>query len=405
MVEEKTPTRASAAPGDSPAPSCPSCLSIFLAFLRLGAVAFGGPAMVTHIKRLAVTRKSWLAEADFQQGIALCQAVPGATAMQCAAYVGLRVRGLRGAVSAYLGFGLPAFVLMLSLSIAYRCFREVPALVSMLTGLRALVVALVANSAWTFARSSVKRPGQAGLAVVTAVLFFLGGSPFLIVAGAGLAGIVLAGGPAPPPPARSSSHGGVAQALRAPALVAAVASCLVGVLWLESQDLARLGLVMMKVDLFAFGGGFAAVPLMFREIVDVQHWLPASVLVDGIALGQVTPGPVVITATFVGYQAWGLAGALVATACIFLPSLFAVVLVEPWFDRLRSAPFFQAMTQGLVLSFAGLLTSTAVRFGLLMPWSAPSVLLAAGALTALLCKVDVLWVVLAGGATAILVSA
>ena len=161
-------------------------------------------------------------------------------------------------------------------------------------------------------------------------------------------------------------------------------------------QLARLALVMMKVDVFAFGGGFASVPLMFREVVDLRRWVPASVFMDGVALGQATPGPIVITATFVGHQVAGLAGAMIGTVCVFLPSLFAVVLVEPWFGRLASSSLFRGAIQGFVLSFVGLLASVTLQFARLTPWNGPSVIIAILALGALLYKIDVLWVVLAG---------
>ena len=270
---------------------------------------------------------------DFHQGVALCQAVPGATAMQCAAYVGLRVRGLRGAVLAYVGFGLPAFLLMLSLSIAYRYAVPLQPMTSILAGLRALVVALVANATWVFGRSSVKSFHEAMICLATAALFFLGGSPFLILVAAGLGGSLLLRGPVRTP-SRESPPQAIGWAAASPGGSGPRAGR--GArrhAFLLNQQLVRLGLVMMKVDVFAFGGGFASVPLMFREIVDVRNWLPADVLMDGIALGQLTPGPIVITATFVGYQVAGLAGAIVGTVCIFLPSFFAVVLVEPWWEQ------------------------------------------------------------------------
>ena len=399
MAEEKkvhnTPVET-----ESPVPSTsppPGLLDIFLAFLRLGAVSFGGPAMVAYIKKLAVTRKKWISEDDFQQGVALCQAVPGATAMQCAAYVGLRARRLGGAVAAYVGFGLPAFLLMLALSVAYKRTLDVHAVTSALTGLRVLVVAMVANAAWTFGRKAITGIREGAVATVAAAAFFFGGNPFLIVVGAGLAGaIVLRGARSKAPEITTPRLGW--NALRAPAIVLALAVVLVAVLLVLDRRLAGLGLTMMKVDVFAFGGGFASIPLMFREVVDVHGWLPANVFMDGIALGQITPGPIVITATFVGYQVSGIAGALVGTAGIFLPSLFAVVLVEPWFRRLRSSPIFQGVTRGLVLSFVGLLASVTVHFALVAPWSVPSSIIAGAALVALLLKVDVLWVVLAGAA-------
>jgi chromate transporter len=383
----------------SPVPSTspPSLIDIFLSFLRLGAVSFGGPAMVAYIKKLAVTRKKWVSEDDFQHGVALCQAVPGATAMQCAAYVGLRARRLGGAVAAYVGFGLPAFLLMLALSIAYERALDVHVVTSVLTGLRVLVVALVANATWTFGRKSATGFREGAIAAVAAVAFFFGGNPFLIVVGAGLAGAGVLRGQVPKPKTEQESRPGW-RMLRSPALVLAVAVVLVLILVVVDGKLALLGLTMMKVDVFAFGGGFASIPLMFREVVDAWNWLPANVFMDGIALGQVTPGPIVITSTFVGYQAMGLAGALVGTACIFLPSLFVVVLVEPWFRRLRSHPTFQGVTRALVLSFVGLLASVTVHFAMVVPWSIPSGVIAGLALVALLLKVDVLWIVLAGAA-------
>lgn len=379
---------------DTASSSPPRLTDLFLSFLRLGCVSFGGPAMVAYIKRLAVTRMKWLPEEEFQHGVALCQAVPGATAMQCAAYVGLRTRGLGGAVASYVGFGLPAFVLMLSLSIAYQHAVQLHAVTSMLTGLRAIVVALVANSAWTFAKSSVKRVREGAFCLATAVLFFLGFNPFLIVVAAGLFGSLLLR----VKPQREGSAGRVSalRALRSPAFVAAFGLALLGALLLIDKKVLTLALVMMKVDAFAFGGGFASVPLMFQEVVGARKWVPANVFMDGIALGQVTPGPIVITATFVGHQVAGVAGAVVGTVFIFLPSLFVLVLADPWFRKLRSSDLFQGASRALVLSFVGLLVSVAIQFARLTSWTAASVVIAGLALVALLRKVDVHWVVLAG---------
>jgi chromate transporter len=355
--------------------------------------------MVSYIRRLAVTRKHWLSDDDFRHGVALCQAVPGATSMQCAAYVGLRVRGLPGALAGYLGFGLPAFLLMLSLSMAYRRAVQFHVVIAILAGLRALVVALVVNAAWSFGRSSVQGFREAAICLATAVLFYLGGSPFLIIVAAGLAGAVLLR-PSQPVArvyvSQISQPTTIWRSLCAPALLLVIGAVLLVSLRFQDRRLAALGLVMMKVDLFAFGGGFSSVPLMFREVVDARGWMSAHVFMDGIALGQVTPGPIVITATFVGHQLAGIAGALVGTASIFLPSLIIVTLAEPWFIRFHSAPVFQRVSQGLVLSFVGLLASVAIHFAGLTPWNAPAGIIATLGLAALICGIDVLWVVLAG---------
>ncbi len=291
---------------------------------------------------------------------------------------------------------------MLAMSFAYERAVSVQAVTAALTGLRALVVALVVNAAWIFGRTAIHTPRSAVLAATTAVLFLVGGNPFLIVVGAGLAGAVLLKDGVADRGDRGPRVRLGWQLLQSPLVVLAVGGVLIGTLWVVDRKLATLGAVMMKVDAFAFGGGFASVPLMYHEVVEVRGWMPPMVFLDGIALGQVTPGPIVITATFVGQRVAGFAGALVATFSIFLPSLFVLLVAEPFFRRLRSVPSFAGATRGLILSFVGLLASVAVHFARVMPWSPTSVTLAAVGLGALLLEVDVLWVVLAGGAVSAL---
>jgi chromate transporter len=379
-------------PSDAP----PTLARLFLVFLRLGAVAFGGPAMVAHIRGVAVERRRWLRPQDFHEGVSLCQAIPGATAMQCAAFVGLRCRGLAGAAAAFAGFGLPAFLLMLLLSLAYSRAMQLPAVLAALTGLRLIVVALVAHAAWGFGRTALRGWRDAAIAAAAASLFLLRVHPVLILLGAAATGLLTtnpAGG-APPPPVDGRRP---VAALRAPLLLVVGALALGWLLHVLQPRLAALALSMVKVDLVAFGGGFASVPLMLREVVDYRGWLPAAVFMDGITLGQITPGPIVITATFVGQQVAGLAGAAVATAGIFLPSFVVLALVEPWFRRLNSRPAFRGATHALVLSFVGLLVSATIQFARLAPWSPAGALLAAAAFLLLLRKVDVAWIVVGGG--------
>jgi chromate transporter len=385
-------------------PDRPTRRRIFLSFLRLGVTAFGGPAMTAQIRQMAVSDKRWIEEDDFRRGLALCQAVPGATAMQCAAYVGLRLRSLVGAAAAYVGFVLPAFLLMLAFSVFYRRTAGIAAVAAGMTGLRALVVGLVAHAAWTFGRTSIRGVREAVLAALAGAAFFFGVSPFLIVVGAGLAGTLLLREPIPPGPgsqARPKMKIGWSE-LRGSAVILAVAAALMIALLSFHPRLAQLGLVMMKVDLFAFGGGFSALPLLFREVVGAHGWMSSTAFMDGIALGQATPGPIVITATFVGFQTAGLAGALVATAYIFILSLFMVVLFEPWFRRFSRSPVFQAASRGIILSFVGLLASVTIHFARVTSWSLPLILIAAAAFAALLKKVPMIWIVLAGAAVSIL---
>ena len=379
----------------------PSPVRLFLAFLRLGSTAFGGPAMVAYIGRMAVEKKQWLTKESFESGVALCQSIPGATAMQTAAYVGLRAGGPRGALAAFVGFGLPAFVLMVVLAAVYHQTHDLAPVLEAFHGLHVVVVALIANAAFNFGRSSLRNWRDALLATGAAAFLVLHGNPIVAIVGAAALGLLLYRGVASPEAEwRAGAADGPRRPLRfAAGLVVCVAAGLATLFFLDRM-LFALALLMLKIDLFAFGGGFASVPLMLHEIVDARHWLDSKTFMDGIALGQVTPGPIVITATFVGYQIAGALGAVVGTVGIFTPSFLMVLLTVPHFDRLQHSLWFRRALRGVLASFVGLLAAVAVNFGLAAAWSIPAVLIAAAALTALRFKIDILWVVLAGAAVA-----
>jgi chromate transporter len=377
----------------STALAVPSLPALHLAFLRLGVSAFGGPAMVAYIRDIAVVRRRWVDEAAFHAGVALCQTIPGATAMQVAAYVGLRTRGFLGGAAAYIGFGLPAFCLMLALTVVYRQVQGLPVTVALFGGLRPVVVALLGNAAWSFARISIKNWGAAVLTGAAAVALMFPVNPILVIAGCGLAGTwLLADASSYPVPPLSTL--GTRDVVRPTVVLVFVAGTGVALLFWLDRGLFDLAATMLRVDLVAFGGGFASVPLMQHEVVDAHGWMTARTFMDGIALGQVTPGPIVITATFVGYLMEDVPGAIVATASVFLPSFVLVALVAPYFDRLQRLARFRGATRGALVSFAGLLVVLTVRLTLAASWTVETVIIAVAALTALRARVSVLWIVL-----------
>jgi len=386
-------------PRSSPSPSA---AAIFGSFLRLGITAFGGPAMIAHIREMSVKRNKWLTEETFKDGVVICQSLPGATAMQMAAYVGLRARGVRGAIASYAGFGLPAFLLMLALAVFYSGSRELPLVVSLFQGLQVMVVAIVANATFTFGRDIGKKPEDLILAGVAAALFWVGVSPFAVIVGAAIAGVFLFKDPALPP--SSAKKEGDAGKVPRPIVVFMILACtgVVG-LYFADRKLYRLAVIMLRIDLFAFGGGFASLPLMFHEIVNAMGWIDGKTFMDGIALGQVTPGPIVITATFVGYLVRGFPGALVATAAIFTPSFVVLVAATPFFDRLKSAKYFSGTTRGILASFVGLLFYMTIRFAVAVPWEPSKVLFGIAVVFALARKMNILHVVLIGSALSIVI--
>ncbi|MBU0664400.1 MAG: chromate efflux transporter [Proteobacteria bacterium] len=378
----------------------PTLYRLFLAFLRLGTTAFGGPAMIAYIRDLAVGRECWLAKEAFQEGVALCQTIPGATAMQVAAYVGLRVRGVRGAIASYVGFGLPAFLLMLLLSTLYARTHTLPLVMAAFSGLQALIVAVVANATLSFGRSSLTSWQHGVIALMAAALFWMVVHPVLILLLAALLGMALH--------SRQSLQITAGSKIHMPApflpLVCLIATSAAGFALLAyfSPVLAQLAMLMARIDLMAFGGGFASVPLMFHEIVELRGWLAGTAFLDGIALGQFTPGPIVITATFVGYLLHGFLGSCVATVAMFLPSLLLVIGFAPYFSRLRTSLWFRRALSGVLCSFVGLLFTVTIRFALQVHWDWIHLFLGLAALVALLKKIDILWVILVGAAVAIL---
>ncbi len=256
--------------------------------------------MVAYIKEMAVTRYKWLDEEKFKDGVALCQTIPGATAMQTAAFVGLRARGIAGALASFVGFGLPAFILMLILSSLYARYHEAPGIISLFNGLQVVVVAIVANATYSFGKSTLKNFRDIILAIAASVFFWIGISPFIVILGAAFAGILFLNGRGI---VRASAVETGTNKRGVKQLSTFLFILLLGllILYLIDATLLNLAVLMMKIDLFAFGGGFASLPLMLHEIVNVRGWMDSKTFMDGIALGQVTPGPIVITSTFVGY--------------------------------------------------------------------------------------------------------
>lgn len=382
------------AKGEGAPAAPPSLTRMFLAFFWLGLTAFGGPAMVTYIGNTAVGKKKWLDEETFSQGVALCQMVPGATAMQTAAFVGLTLRGIAGAMTTFTAFALPSFIIMMALSEIYGRFHAMPQALSLFSGLKVIIISIVANAAITSGLKYARNWKGILLALLSAFFFGVGASPFLVIAGAALLGLLLFNeSHASQRPAVYEKKPFPSRFFVITAVVTVLALCL---LCHYHQKLCELALLMMRIDLFAFGGGFASIPFMLSEITGVRGWMDHGTLIDGIALGQVTPGPIIITAVFVGYTIGGPLGGVVAIVSVLLPSFLMVVGIEPFYGRLRDNPLFQKAVTGVLSSFVGLLLSVVMRFALQVHWDWPHALMGAAALAALLLKVDFFRVVIVG---------
>jgi len=375
----------------------PSLSELFGSFFRLGLTAFGGPSMVAYIRKMAVDQKSWLDKETFNQGVALCQMIPGATAMQTTAYVGLRTRGVAGAAVSFIGFGLPAFLMMMAAAAAYIYAHNMPVVISAFSGLQAIIVALIANATLLFGRTTLKSWRHFAIAGAAAALFGMNVNPVIVILAAAIGGLVLVRPESKRPAADPNHPPAQVQSTTRPTVWILCAVVLgLALLFFFQRDGFNLATLFLRIDLFAFGGGFASIPLMYHEVVEVRQWMDSATFLNGIALGQVTPGPIVITATFIGYLLYGPWGGILATISIFLPSFILVVGIAPYFDKLRSSAYFNQVIQGVLCSFVGLLFTVTLRFAWNVHWDIPHILLAAAALIALLLKTDILWVVITG---------
>jgi chromate transporter len=350
--------------------------------------------MTVYIRRMAVEQKKWLDDPTFHAGVALCQAIPGAIAMQVAAYVGLRTRGVAGAAATYIGFGLPAFLIMISLSALYVRTHNLPIVVSLFSGLQAIIVAIIANATVSFGRNYLKVRRDMAIAAFAAGMFILGANPILVILLAAFIGLV-AYGDQPFQP-KSVYMVKIPKIIRPLIFIVSAAAAGLILLFILQRNLFDLAILMLRIDLFAFGGGFASVPLMLHEFVEVRSWMDSSTFMNGIVLGQITPGPIVITATFVGYILYGPVGAVIATVSIFLPSFLMVIGIVPYYDRFSSFPWFNRAVNGIFCSFVGLLASATFRFALSMPLDIFHVVMAIAAFIALFYGVEIRRVVLIG---------
>lgn len=427
---------------------------IFLSFLQVGTTGFGGGlAVIAQLRTLVLQKRRWFTEHEFAEGLALAQSLPGSMANNVAAYVGLRLRGWRGAAVAVAGLILPSMLLMVVLAILYRHLRDLPDTERLFHGLNAAVVALIAVTAWRIGRSTLSKPWQwyialfSGLAVIMfeatvievilvaglagiyidsfaerrwqrwrrirkraalrrAYLAEMGGRAFVggyltraiadeHVREAGLEFVDAAaaeekrrgrgarraekmrervrersrarketGQKRETGRGEKSGRGGESgrgrssgTSLRAFALLAAM------------PVMAKLGLLLTIASIFlrigavTFGGGYVMVPLIEAEVVHTHGWLTHREFVEAFALGQVTPGPVLITATFIGYKVAGTLGALVATVSIFLPSLVLTIVAGSSLRRFRANRQVQAFLRGVTPAVVGLLVAAGWSMG------------------------------------------
>jgi chromate transporter len=369
----------------------PSYFDIFRSFFWIGLTAFGGLAMTAHIRKHIVDKKKWLNATTFDSGLALCQVIPGAIVMQLAAFIGLKLKGIRGSVVAFVGFGFPAFLIMFILSVIYKHSKNIAGVEMVLNGLRIVIVAIVANAAYIFGKKNFQNINDWIIAVIAAGLFLTKLYPALVLVIAALLGLVLTKKDSKPTEKYIKKR-----TFRFFLWMLLLVSVCAGALYFLNKEYFTLATIMLRIDLFSFGGGLAAMPIMYHELVDLFGWFDSKTFMDGVILGQVTPGSIIIAATFFGYMHFGVIGSILATICVFTPSYLILMGLIPFFDKLSSYPQFNKVINGILCSFVGLLTVITYRFTIGIHWNFIHILFTLVAFILLVRKVDVIWVILGG---------
>jgi len=318
--------------------------------------------------------------------------------MQLAAYTGLRLHGVPGAFVADLGFARPAFCLVTGLSAAYFQLRSAAFVGAVFASLQVVVLALLARAAWDFTKRYANSAKRFLLLAGATGLFLWGLGPALIVAGmAGVGALVFRD--TAPHPSGGNNHKLPRRFL---AQSAALAAVILPALFLFDRPVFELVLSMFKVDMVAFGG-VGAFPVMQHEVVHVRAWMPEATFLDGIALGQVTPGPILMTAAFIGYSLAGLWGAAAATIAVFTPSFLMLVTAVPFAHRLLASDRFRGALTGALSTLGGLLFATVITLGMTITWTLAKGLLGVAVFAALARGLGVHWVVLAAAAVSLVV--
>jgi chromate transporter len=326
-------------------------------FLGLGTWGFGGPiATVGYMQRDLVERRGWLSRKDFLDGVALGQTMPGPLAAQVVMWLGYLRAGTLGALATAAAFIAPSFLLVLAVAIGYAHYQGLPVVQALFHGIAPAVMAIIAVAAYKLARLTNRRDLRlwaisAVLALVTALT---GAEIALLFIAAGLLMILLDARPRWLRLRRTPALGVTGLPGLGPLAGKALAAAGTG------GTLLALGWFFLKAGAFIFGSGLAIVPFLREGVVHQHHWLTDGQFLDAVAMGLITPGPVVITATFIGYLTAGWPGAIVATVAIFTPIFLGVVLPGRWFIRHRDNAQIQAFVKGATAAAAGAIAGAVV---------------------------------------------
>src|SRR6266545_3787871 len=328
---------------------------LFRYFLGLGSFGFGGPiALAGYMHRDLVENRGWYTEDEYQQGLAIAQTMPGPLAAQLAMWLGYLERGALGAFLVALPFVVPPFLLVTAVAALYAHYQGLSQVESIFFGVGPAVMAIIAIAAYKLARTTNKQdPLLWAIAAIVCTATVISGAEIIwLFIGAALFGAIYYGGGIP--------HLRNQLGALAPLPLAAVK----GFVWLAAgTSLGAMALFFVEASALTFGSGLAVVPFLHHGLVETHHWLTEQQLTDAVAMGLISPGPVVIMGTFAGYLVAGVVGAVVATVALFTPTYLFVVVPGRLFRRFEKHPRVQGFVKGATAAAAGAIAGAAIVIG------------------------------------------
>jgi chromate transporter len=375
---------------DRPSPHAGRLGEVVRLFLKLGVIGFGGPAAhIAMMRDEVVRRRRWVTDERFLDLLGLTNLIPGPNSTEMAIHLGYARAGWPGLVLGGSCFIVPAMLIVLSLAWLYARFGATPAATSALYGVIPVVLAIVVQAMWGLARTAIKGPLLAAIGLAVLALSLAGVNELaLLFGGGGLAvGARLTRGARAAPAALAAALGLPAVALGQGTATAAPVT------------LGTLGLVFLKIGATLYGSGYVLLAFLRNDVVQRLGWLSDRQLLDAVAIGQVTPGPVFTTATFIGYVLAGWTGAVVATVAIFLPSFVFVALSHPWLPRIRGSRGTSAFLDGVNVAALGLMAAVTWQLarGAITDWFTAALALVASA-ALIRGSVNSAWLIAAGAA-------
>lgn len=393
-----------AAPESVPAPERSSLRELAAFFLRLGTTAFGGPAgHIAMMEDELVRRRKWLSREKFLDLLGASNLIPGPSSSELAIHIGYLRGGWAGLLIAGVCFILPAACMVCALAWAYVRFGKLPATSALLYGVKPVVIAVILQALWGLGRTALKARFLVVVGVVSVALAALGLHPLLLLVIAGASAVLADQIVRAMRSVRAASLSPLA-ALRSLARSFAPLATASGAATIAAPfSLGGLFLVFLKIGAVVFGSGYVLLAFLRADLVDHRGWLTDSQLVDAVAIGQVTPGPVFTTATFVGYLLGGARGAIVATIGIFLPAFLLVAASGPLVPRIRQSKAAGAFLDGVIVASLALMAVVTWQLARASITDAVTILIAVASLVALLrFRVNSAWLVLLGAIAGLL---